>query len=367
MNQARVQCLKSECRWLHKTTIMALNPAFHLQQTPIFIESLNEAFQQWLSLQDYSKVVVLTDQNTQKVCLPVLASLIPEKMEIIAIPAGEQHKNLQTCEQIWSLFLDLRLDRKALLINLGGGVVGDMGGFCAAVWKRGINFIQIPTSLLAMTDAAIGGKTGIDFQGIKNTIGAFYSPEAVFVDPVFLQTLPERELLSGLAEVIKHGLIGNPELLQMIGKGQPAQWNQEEWVTILRKSIAVKVKVVEQDPMEKGLRALLNFGHSIGHALESYFLQTPAPLTHGEAIAIGMICESPKTTRKQVADIVYTYFPKVTIPETAFPDLWLYMQQDKKNSSGAVKMAVPDEYPFSMQLLDITENQLYETLKEYNS
>lgn len=346
---------------------MTLNPAFQLHQTPILIGSLNEALQQWLGLQDYSKVVVLTDQHTQKDCLPVLAPFIPEKTDVITIPAGEQHKNLQTCEQIWNRFLELNLDRKALLINLGGGVVGDMGGFCAAVWKRGINFIQIPTTLLAMTDAAIGGKTGVDFHGVKNIVGAFCSPAAVFADPVFLQTLAQRELLSGFAEVLKHGFIGNAGLLKLAKISHPHRLDHTSWTTILQQSVAVKVKVVDQDPQEKGLRMLLNFGHSIGHALESYFLQTQTPLTHGEAVAIGMICESPKTTRKQVAGVIHSFFPKVTIPETAFPVIWQYMQQDKKNSSGAIKMAVPDEHPFSLKLVTITESQVYETLKEYNT
>lgn len=346
---------------------MALVPAFQLQHTPIFIGSLNEAFQQWLNLRNYSKVVVLTDPNTTTHCLPALAPLLPEKAEVITIPTGEQHKNLQTCEQIWSRFLELQLDRNALLINLGGGVIGDMGGFCAAVWKRGIDFVQIPTTLLAMTDAAIGGKTGIDFSGVKNIIGAFYAPEAVFVDPVFLHSLPPRELLSGLAEVLKHGFIGDPELLERIQGNLPPHQDYAEWAAILYQSVAVKVKVVEQDPYEKGLRMLLNFGHSIGHALESYFLHTVSPLTHGEAIAIGMICESPKNTRKEVAELVHTYFPKVTIPEKAFHDIWSFMQQDKKNSSGSAKMAVPDESTFSMRLITITEKELYETLREYNA
>ncbi|MCC7465448.1 MAG: 3-dehydroquinate synthase [Saprospiraceae bacterium] len=341
-------------------------PDFHLHGSDIFIGNLPTIFSQWLEGKEYSKVVVLTDQNTQRDCLPLMAPCLPELAKIITIPAGEQHKSLQTCDYIWNGFLEHHLDRKALLINLGGGVVGDMGGFCAAVWKRGIDFIQVPTTLLAMTDAAIGGKTGVDYQGVKNIIGAFNAPAAVLVDPLFLQTLPERELLSGLAEVLKHGFIGDPELLEIVTKSHPTKWEHSDWTTILHKSIAVKVKVVDQDPFEKGLRALLNFGHSIGHALESYFLTTNSPITHGEAIAIGMICESPKTSRKRVADLIQAFFPKVAIPESAFPEIWQYMQQDKKNSSGAVLMAVPDEYPLSVKLIPVTETQLHETLRGYN-
>ncbi|HAD14724.1 MAG TPA: 3-dehydroquinate synthase [Saprospirales bacterium] len=329
--------------------------------------SLRQTLPHWLEKKHYTQVIVLTDDNTQTHCWPQIQNLLPHSVKTITIPAGEQHKNLKTCEWIWNQMLLQQCDRKSLLINLGGGVIGDMGGFCAATWKRGIDFIQIPTTLLSMTDAAIGGKTGIDFQGIKNIIGVFQNPAAIFIDPTFLNTLAERELRSGFAEVIKHALIGSPVLLHKIHQSGNTPLPHLDWSELLRESIAVKIHVVAQDPTEQNLRMLLNFGHTIGHALESYFLDTDTPLTHGEAIAIGMICEIPKDKRAEVAKTLLRYFPVVPIPETAYPELWNMMLQDKKNSSGTVRMAVPDELPFTLNVLELSEMQLPDLLSEYQN
>jgi len=295
-------------------------------------------------------------------------------LQVLEIPAGENFKNLDTCRQIWQSMLDAQLDRKALVVNLGGGVIGDMGGFCAATWKRGVDFVQVPTTLLSMTDAAIGGKLGIDFQGIKNTIGVFRNPAAVFVDPDFLPTLPDRELRSGFAEVVKHALIGDPALWEKVRGAamtplQPGAANV--WFDVLRASIAVKVRVVQEDPLEKGLRMLLNFGHSIGHALESWFLETEEPLTHGEAIYIGMVCESfmagNESLQKAVLKLGQHVFPHRNIDSDIFPAIWELMLQDKKNSSGTVRMAVPDELPFSMKIIEPTQADVERSLVFYNA
>lgn len=288
------------------------------------------------------------------------------------IHSGETEKTLATCEKIWQSMLATQLDRKALVVNLGGGVIGDMGGFCAATWKRGVDFVQIPTTLLAMTDAAIGGKTGIDFQGLKNTIGVFQQPAAVFVDPVFFKTLPERELRSGFAEVIKHALIGDREFCQQLSESSKLlESSTEQWLNILQKSISVKVHVVQEDPLEKGLRMLLNFGHTIGHALESCFLETPEPLTHGEAVYIGMICEAGFTeggkARADVLALGQHVFPHRNIDPAIFPAIWGLMQQDKKNSSGTVRMAVPDENPFSLKVVEPKQADIEKCLSHYNT
>jgi 3-dehydroquinate synthase len=282
-------------------------------------------------------------------------------------PFGESKKILATCEKIWQSMLAAKLDRKALVVNLGGGVIGDMGGFCAATWKRGVDFIQVPTTLLAMTDAAIGGKNRIDFQGIKNTIGVFQQPVAVFVDPVFLQTLPDLELRSGYAEVIKHALIGDPELARQLSESSKlSESSHTQWLDILQKSIAVKVRVVQEDPLEKGLRMLLNFGHSIGHALESWFLETKEPLKHGEAVYIGMVCESflagNEGLQKAVLKLGQQVFPHRNMDSDIFPAIWDLMLQDKKNSSGTVRMAVPDEMPFSMKIIEPTQADVERSL-----
>lgn len=350
-------------------------PTFQIQNSPIYFGPLAETLPAWLDNQQYSQIFVLTDENTSQYCLPLFlkASSLTDKIIHAEILAGETAKHLSTCAQIWQSMLDAKLDRKSLCVNLGGGVIGDMGGFCAATWKRGIDFIQIPTTLLSMTDAAIGGKTGIDFQGIKNTIGVFQQPAAVFADPFFLQTLPERELRSGFAEVLKHAVIGNPALTLEIKQSLQSTdaLLHLPWDTILPASMEVKVQIVQQDPLEKGLRMLLNFGHSIGHALESWCLETDAPLTHGEAIYIGMICEAYLEGRQSLLDQVLSLgqsiFPQKNIPETAFPALWESIQQDKKNSSGNVRLAVPDENPFSLKILEIQCSDLERSLRYYNA
>jgi 3-dehydroquinate synthase len=383
---------------------------FHHGDYPIFLGDLRESFPAWLHDRGCSQIYLLTDENTRCHCLPIFLEKtgLPNEVTITEIPAGENFKNLSTCERIWQQMLDAKLDRKALVLNLGGGVIGDMGGFCAATWKRGVDFVQVPTTLLAMTDAAIGGKLGIDFQGVKNTIGVFKNPAAVFVDPDFLKTLPERELRSGFAEVIKHALIGDPELWQMVQSEAVTQSHRlttSAWLDLLRASIAVKVRIVQEDPLEKGIRALLNFGHTIGHAVESYFLETNEPLTHGEAVAVGMICESliaastppptpPPNERGDVEDaattsvhstsplpfgggvgggvetliaVISRIFPHRPVPESSFPEIWNLMQQDKKNISGKVRMAVPGATPFSMRILEPGREEVERSLLFYNS
>ena len=353
-----------------------MQPTFQLHNSPIFLAPLSEAFPLWLENQQYSQIFVLADEHTHQHCLPYFLEQtgLSEKTILTEIHSGEEHKTLATCEKIWQSMLAAKLDRKALVVNLGGGVIGDMGGFCAATWKRGVDFVQVPTTLLSMTDAAIGGKTGIDFHGIKNTIGIFQHPAAVFADPKFLKTLPERELRSGFAEVIKHALIGDPSLgylsdLELVGI-KLSESSTDQWLHILQKSIAVKVRVVQEDPLEKGLRMLLNFGHTIGHALESWFMETEEPLTHGEAVYIGMICESQTEGRKnllpELLALGQTIFPHRNIPESAFQAIWGLMQQDKKNSSGTVRMALPDVLPFSLKIIEPKEAGVVRSLAWYN-
>lgn len=349
--------------------------AFRLSDYSVFAGDLRDTFSAWLRERSDSQLFVLTDDNTRRSCLPVLLEKthLPHTVKVAAVPAGEHFKSLATCQTIWQQMLDAQLDRESLIINLGGGVIGDMGGFCAATWKRGVDFVQIPTTLLAMTDASIGGKLGIDFQGVKNTIGVFKNPAAVFVDPDFLGTLPERELRSGFAEVIKHALIGDPDLWETIrhnkAKTSGHRLTTNAWSDILRASIAVKVRVVQEDPLEKGLRAILNFGHTIGHALESYFLETDDPLTHGEAVAIGMICESwigNFGKLEEVIGVIKSHFLHRPIPEAAFSEIWDLMLQDKKNTSGKVRIALPGEKPLSMQMLEPSKADINRSLLYYN-
>ena len=227
------------------------------------------------------KVFILTDENVAPFWLPEVTHWLHCDSAIdIVIKAGEQHKNLQTVQRIWKTLMKHHADRNALLINLGGGVITDLGGFAASTYKRGIKFINIPTTLLAMVDAAIGGKTGIDFGGSKNQIGTFAEAEEVIIDPVFLETLPERELFSGMAEMLKYGFIADSKLLEI---------NLENYQKFIVRCGEIKREIVEQDPTEKGLRKILNFGHTLGHAIESHCLTTDYPLLHGEAVALGML------------------------------------------------------------------------------
>lgn len=356
-----------------------MSKAFELPGYAVFSGDLHAQFPAWLRERYYSQIFLLTDTRTRGFCLPVFLEKtgLPEHLPGYTIPAGEAHKTLATCEQVWQAMFAAGLDRKALAVQLGGGVVGDLGGFCAATYKRGIDFVQVPTTLLSMTDAAIGGKLGIDFQGIKNAVGVFQNPAAVFADPDFLQTLSRRELRSGFAEVIKHALIGDPDLLdELSGFPLSENWNlnnSRDIQPILSASIAVKVRIVTEDPLEKGLRALLNFGHTVGHAVESFFLDSTAPLTHGEAVAIGMICESwlawgdsPRST--EIARLISRFFPQHNIPEEIFPDLWQLMQQDKKNTAGAVRIAVPMAgQPFALQVLEPTREAVAASLRYYHA
>lgn len=340
---------------------------FHTKDYNIYVGDAGSNWLAWNGADQYSQILLLGDDNTLRDCLPVLQEKIPElktRVRAVAIPAGETHKNMETCARLWQAMLDAQLDRKALVLNLGGGVIGDMGGFCAATWKRGVDFVQMPTTLLSMTDAAIGGKLGIDFQGIKNTIGVFRNPVAVFADPDFLQTLPARELLSGFAEVIKHAFIGDPVLKERLGQiPDLAAISNAEWLDILSASIAVKVHVVAEDPFEKGLRMVLNYGHTIGHAVESYFLESAAPLTHGEAIAIGMLMESylaygEGPALDAVRQLIGRFFPHRAIPRAIAPDLWQLMLQDKKNAGNAVRMAVPGSEPYELRVQSLVFEDL---------
>ncbi len=228
-----------------------------------------------------SQVFILTDENVAPFWLLEVAHWLHcESAVDIVIKAGEEHKNLQTVQRIWKTLMRHHADRNALLINFGGGTVTDLGGFAASTFKRGIRFINVPTTLLAMVDAAIGGKTGIDFGGAKNQIGTFAEAEEVLVTPVFLSTLPRRKILSGMAEMLKYGFVADSNLLEI---------NLENYQEYILRAGEIKREIVKNDPYETGLRKVLNFGHTLGHALESHCLTTGHLLLHGEAVALGMV------------------------------------------------------------------------------
>ena len=297
---------------------------------------LNEFLQQG----KYSKVFFLIDEHTEKHCLPYLIqNLEITDYDLIEVSSGEENKNIDFCIGIWKMLIDFGADRNSLLINVGGGVITDMGGFAASTFKRGIDFVQVPTTLLSQVDASVGGKTGIDMDHLKNIIGTFTQPKAVFIDTNFLKTLPSQQLFSGYAEMLKHGLIADNNYFDLLKEASPETIHPE----LIRHSIKIKNNVVLQDPEEKGLRKILNFGHTIGHAVESFSLQKDqVPLLHGEAIAIGMICEAflshQKTglsaaELKEVVSSLKHFYPKYTFRQEDIPQLIEIMKSDKKNAS----------------------------------
>ena len=294
----------------------------------IFIgkESLQE-----YNFNSYNQLAILVDENTKRDCLPVFLKATNIDAILIEIPSGEEHKNLEKCQLIWNALSSHNFDRNSLLINLGGGVVGDMGGFAASTYKRGIHFIQIPTSLLAMVDASVGGKLGVDFAYLKNQIGVFNNPNAVLINPVFLNSLPKNQLLSGFAEVVKHALIADKCYWEEI-KTTPLE--KMNWESIILQSIVIKNNIVTQDPLEKGERKKLNFGHTFGHAIESFYLKLGNPILHGEAISLGMILENNlsrinKEEKNEIASFISNTF---SIPKKPpLRALLEWMKSDKKN------------------------------------
>ncbi|MBF9222052.1 3-dehydroquinate synthase [Hymenobacter ruricola] len=320
-----------------------------------------------------SRVFVLADSNTARLCLPLLEPHLPANYCLIEMPAGEEYKTLGSCDAVWGQLTAQRADRHAVLVNLGGGVVTDLGGFAAALYKRGIRFVQVPTTLLAQVDASVGGKTGVDFQGFKNQLGVFQAPSAVFVEPRFLQTLDPRQLKSGYAEVIKHWLIADADAFN---KHRRLGWLTEDWTDIIQESVALKQRIVAQDPLEAGPRKLLNFGHTVGHALESYLLLQPGrEALHGEAVAAGLVCESWLSVQRgllspeeldKIETFVFSIYDKlnfVLMETTAIAEFAL---QDKKNSGATINCTLLNGIGNGVFDQSVTVAEIAESLRYYH-
>jgi 3-dehydroquinate synthase len=312
-------------------------------------KELNAFFQANKNL--YSKLFILVDENSFKNCYPQLVEQVAifKEAELIEIESGEENKNIDVCVQIWSTLSEYGADRKSLFINLGGGVIGDMGGFIASTFKRGIDFINIPTTLLSQVDASVGGKLGIDLNHLKNEIGVFNNPKAVFVNSNFLNTLDKQQLLSGFAEIVKHALIADAEYWRKVN--QVNLKNLESLDKLIEPSVKIKNRVVMQDPHEYGIRKTLNFGHTIGHAIETCSLEEPdmASFLHGEAIAVGMICEAylshkvcglPVDQLKEITDFLLEKYPSLTIDHMDQQHLLELMGHDKKNENGTINFSL---------------------------
>lgn len=293
--------------------------------------------------------IIVTDENVAKFHAEKVVEVLRKsgyEPKMTTIPAGEEYKNLETVSKLWKAFLENGLDRKSTVIALGGGVIGDMAGFAASTYMRGINWVAVPTTLLSMVDASLGGKTGFDLPEGKNLIGSFYPPKLVLADAQLLKTLPEAELISGMAEVVKHGIISDPELFSLCARG--LDWVKDHLEEVVKRAMAVKIKIIEEDPYEKGFRAALNLGHTVGHAVE---LVSRFRVRHGEAVSIGMVAEARLAERltvagkglsEAVAESLSALKLPVHIPaDLSRAELIRAMTADKKKLNGVVRFALP--------------------------
>ena len=320
-------------------------------------EGTHKMFEEFLkeAEKNYSNVFLLADTNTRQHCLPLLAGRfrLPSSMVILETEPGERSKNIETCSKLWYEMAMLGADRHSLLICLGGGVTCDLGGFVASAYQRGISFIYLPTSLLAQVDAAIGGKTGVNLKNLKNYVGLFSPPDAIFIFTEFLKSLPEAELLSGYAEVVKHALLSNEKTFRQLIKKFPDAASISEvndWSLVVQRSVKIKNNVVSKDPFERGLRKVLNLGHTVGHAFESHALKNnPQSLHHGFAVAMGLVvelhlsvqkCGFPEKLAGEITSYILSVFPFYSFATDEIPEIAALMGFDKKNKSGNIRITL---------------------------
>lgn len=328
-----------------------------------------------INTNNYSTLFILVDENTLTHCYPIfIANLATNNtIEVIEITSGEVNKNLETCIGVWNAITELGGDRKSLLITLGGGVITDLGGFVASCFKRGIDFVNIPTTLLSMVDASVGGKTGVDLGVLKNQIGLFANPKMVLIDPVYLNTVSPREIKSGMAEIIKYGVTYDFSLFNKLKYPENLDINE-----IIYRSIEIKNEIVLQDPKEKSIRKVLNFGHTLGHAIESFYLEatTKETLTHGEAIAIGMVCESYISSKllnfslnnvHEIKDLITSIYNKVPLLQEDFSAIIHLLKHDKKNVNGHVNFVLLNKYEDYKLDCKVPETLIIESLEYYNN
>lgn len=296
-----------------------------------------------------TRIFLLCDENTHEHCAPLLLANLESEvaLEILEIPAGEENKDIGTSIQLWEVLAEFRADRRSLIINLGGGVITDIGGFVASTYKRGIPFVNVPTTLLGMCDASVGGKTGIDHRNLKNLVGTFAEAVEIFLYTDFLDTLPKREIRSGFAEMLKHGLALDAAHWAELGTLQDI--SAASIKPFISGSMALKQKVVIEDFYEKNVRKKLNFGHTVGHALESLFLKTGNPITHGEAVVLGMICETKLSALENLIDSeiaeniiikLKTLYPDLSPVEFTDEEIFRLMVNDKKNENSAINFTL---------------------------
>ena len=296
------------------------------------------------------RTFILVDETTEQLCLPLVAGFdCVRDAQIITIGATDQNKTLGSLSHVWTELQRGGATRHSLMINLGGGMVTDLGGFAASTFKRGLNYINIPTTLLAMVDASVGGKTGINFGGLKNEIGVFSCAKSVILDTTFLKTMDHENICSGYAEMLKHGLIANEEMLAELLNFDLDVIDYYQLSRMLADSVQVKERIVDEDPTEQGIRKALNLGHTIGHAFESYAMKSMSPILHGYAVAYGLVCELylscvktgfPVDKMRQVVRFVNENYGKLPITCDDYPALLELMTHDKKNVGDTINFTL---------------------------
>ncbi|MCF4101707.1 3-dehydroquinate synthase [Gillisia sp. M10.2A] len=349
------------------------------KQAPVYYSDdsytrLNE----YINTTNHSNIFILVDSNTHENCLSYFMQQLStdKSIEVIEMEADEENKHIETCTGIWNVLQELDADRKSLLINLGGGVVTDLGGFVACTYKRGITYINVPTTLLSMVDASVGGKTGVDLGSLKNQIGVISQPEMVLIDTKYLETLASQEMRSGLAEILKHGLIANRTYWEKATNLQ--ELTLEDLHDLILESVKIKTAIVEEDPKEKGLRKTLNFGHTLGHAIESYLLfhESKSRILHGEAVAAGMIMAayiSNKLTGLSnedfaiISEKILDLYPKVPIEDSDFKEIIELLKFDKKNTHGNIYFVLLKDIGTPVIDCKVPDNVLKDALNYYIS
>lgn len=344
---------------------------------PLEIGPLSESTFESLLKEKYSDctILILVDENSQENCLYALINQfdILSNAEVMQLPSGEEHKQMEIVEQVWEALTEYRITRHDLIINLGGGMITDMGGFIASCYKRGIDFINIPTTLLGMVDASIGGKTGVNLGSFKNQIGLFSYPQALYVDPVFLDTLPDDELLSGLAEMLKHGIITDRTLFNRVAAviKEEAEIDEE----LLKDSIEVKNSIVKEDPTEKGVRKKLNFGHTAGHVIEGHFINKER-ITHGHCVALGMVIEAFISVKKELlsqeefeelSELILKYYELPKFSDDDILAMIGMLDNDKKNQGGKILCCLLKSIGECVIDVEVTEQEFLETFFHFRN
>ncbi len=342
----------------------------------VFQEAGYEKLAALINKNVYSTLYLLTDTNTNTNCTAHFLANLPVKstIEIIEIAAGEEHKNINTSVSLWETFVALGTDRKSLLINLGGGVLTDIGGFVATTFMRGFDFVHVPTSLLAMVDASVGGKNGVDLGGLKNQIGTINNPKLVLIDTTFLNTLPAKEMRNGLAEMLKHGLIADADYFKKLTN--LSDFTLADLDALIYRSIEIKNNIVLSDPFERGERKKLNFGHTLGHAIETQSFDTASPLSHGEAVIIGSIMALYLSTKvlkfdislaKTIKTTLLKTYEKVNFDKNQITAIFTLLKHDKKNVNGQVNFVLLDKIGKASINHHLDNESLVEAFEFYKS